>query len=230
MKTLPRISIIIPALNEELLIRETLSSLRLQDCELIMVDGGSMDNTVGLACEKGARVLSSEPGRGRQLNKGAAAARGEILLFLHADTTLPQNFQPLVTGALKRKGAVAGAFRLGIDAGGARFRLLEKGAALRSLVLGLPYGDQAIFLRRETFEEIGGFPEQEIMEDVSLVRKLAEKGKIEILPESVLTSGRRWHKRGVAVTTLLNQLLLCGFFLGLSPRFLARCYYGRKHI
>lgn len=230
MSDKPKISIIIPVYNEEKLIAGTLADLGSTGCELIVADGGSVDNTAALAEEKGARVISSEPGRGRQLNRGAEEAGGEILFFLHADTLPPPGFQYLIINTLAKKDIMAGFFSLGINAEGFSFRLLEKGAALRSSCLNMPYGDQGMFLTKKRFNEVGGFPETEIMEDVRFVKKLAGKGKIELLPEKVSTSGRRWSERGLVRVTVVNQLLLCGFFLGVPARFLARFYYGRKDI
>lgn len=226
----PLISIIIPAKNEERVIAGTLAGLDRRGCELIVVDGGSSDHTVSLAEKSGAKVLIAGSGRGRQLNLGAEKAEGEILLFLHADTMLPRDFQSRVIRTVKKKGVAAGAFSLGIRGEGLKYRLLEKGIELRSQILGLPYGDQAVFLGREIFFEVGGYPDLPIMEDVGLIKKLRGKGEINLLGEKVLTSGRRWRKHGVVKVTVINQLLLWAFLLGLSPRFLFRCYYGGKEI
>lgn len=217
-------------MNEERVIATTLAGLDRRGCELIVVDGGSSDHTVSFAEKCGATVLISKPGRGRQLNMGAEKAKGGILLFLHADTMLPRDFQSPVISTIKEDGVAAGAFRLGIQAEGWRYRLLEKGIELRSQILGLPYGDQAVFLHRETFLEVGGYPDLPIMEDVGLIKKLRGKGKINLLTEKVLTSGRRWQKHGVVKVTVVNQLLLWAFLLGLPPSFLFRCYYGGKEI
>jgi len=189
--------------------------------ELIVVDGGSTDGTVEIARQFGAHVVHSAPGRGVQLNAGAGAASCPVLLFLHADTLLPPRFVEFVDGALKDNRVVAGAFRLGIDADSMSLRIVERCANLRSRWLGLPYGDQALFMRRQTFDEVGGFPELPMMEDYALVRRLKRAGRIAIVAESVTTSARRWESRGVWRTTLANQMCVLGYSLGISTERLA---------
>lgn len=225
--TTSSISVIIPTLNEAANLSATLAPLRgVAGVEVIVVDGGSRDETVALAEAAGVRVIVASPGRARQQNLGAAVATGEILLFLHGDTVLPAAFAGAVRTALHRPGVVAGAFRLGIGGEGWGLRLVEGLANRRSRWFGMPYGDQALFLRRETFAALGGFPEQELLEDFELVRRLKKMGKIELLPQAVVTSPRRWQRLGVARTTLLNQLVIGAYFLGVSPARLAGWYRG----
>ena len=192
-----------------------------------MIDGGSSDVSAEVAQSRGVKVLHSPPGRARQMNAGAEVAEGRFLLFLHADTRLPEGFDGHVRQILTGSGVAAGAFQLQIDAPSARLRLIEKAATWRSRYLQMPYGDQAIFLRKDLFREMGGFPDLPIMEDFQLIRRLQGEGRIVIAPAAVVTSARRWKKLGALRTTLLNQLMILGFYLGLEPARLAR-WYRRK--
>jgi rSAM/selenodomain-associated transferase 2 len=209
-----KISIVIPVLNEAPHLAKTLS-MQATDVEIIVVDGGSQDETVAIAQSFGVKVLQSAPGRATQMNAGAKVASGEILLFLHADTRLPDSFDQMIRDALKV--AIAGAFQLRIDANQTGIRWIERGVNWRSCYLQLPYGDQALFLRTETFQKIGGFPPLPIMEDFEFVRTLRQLGKIVILPKPVITSGRRWQKLGVFRTTIVNQIVIFAYLIGISP-------------
>jgi rSAM/selenodomain-associated transferase 2 len=224
-----KISIIIPVLNEANTINGVLARiLGASNVEVIVVDGGSQDETVALAQSVGVKVIAVTGGRASQMNAGAAVATGSILLFLHADTHLPPAFDTLVRQALQNTGAIAGAFELRIDAELWGIRVIEKMVNWRSRFLSLPYGDQAIFLKASIFKEIGGFPNLPIMEDFELMRYLKRYGKIAIAPAPVLTSGRRWQKLGVVRTTLINQLIIISYFLGVPPAKLARWYRQRR--
>lgn len=226
----PKISIIIPVLNEAAKIQDTLNRvLNARNVEVIVVDGGSWDETVAIAKSLGVKVISANPGRASQMNAGAAVANGDILLFLHADTLLPTNFDTLICLALQDARTIAGAFELRIDAKLRGLRLIEKMVNARSRLFSLPYGDQALFLKAAIFHEIGGFPDLLIMEDFELMLRLKSHGRITILPASVLTSGRRWQKLGVVKTTLINQLVILGYFLGVSPDKLVRFYRRSSH-
>jgi len=195
--------------------------------EVILADGGSTDRTLEIAARFGARFVTSAAGRGRQLNTGARSAAGEILLFLHCDTRLPAGFPDHVFRLLDRPVTAAGAFRLHIDAVGPGYRLIEWGANIRSRVLGFPYGDQALFLRKEIFEKVGGFPEIPFLEDLEFIRKLKRLGRIATSSAAVATSARRWNQIGLLKTTLINQAILAGYLCGISPERLGRIYYGR---
>ncbi len=220
------VSVIIPALGEASHIHRTLSALAgAREVEVIVVDGGSTDRTAEIARELGARLVRSPPGRARQMNAGAAVARGDALLFLHADTLLPPGFEAQVRRALHRPGVAAGAFELGIDGPGPRLRWVERAVNLRSRYLQMPYGDQALFIRAHHFHRMGGFPELPIMEDVAWVRRARRRGRIEIVPAAVRTSARRWQALGLWRTTLVNQLSLAAFHLGLSTRWIYSWYY-----
>lgn len=231
---LPRsisVSIIIPVLNEAATIQAGLSNLQLRQTtetadtiEVIVVDGGSQDETVTLATALGAKVIISASGRANQMNAGAKLATGEILLFLHIDTCLPDEFVPLLQQTLAQPETIAGAFELRIAGEKPALRLVEWGVKWRSRLFQLPYGDQAIFLKATTFHQLGGFPELPIMEDFEFVRRLRAKGRIAIAPANVITSGRRWENLGVLKTTLINQLAIAAYFVGISPERIARWY------
>jgi rSAM/selenodomain-associated transferase 2 len=221
------ISIIIPVLNEENTIIQTLVNLKnASNVEIIVVDGGSKDETIAVAKSFGVQVISSGLGRSTQMNMGATVATGDILLFLHADTRIPPNFDILIRQALAGN-FIGGAFELKIDANLRGIRLIEKMVNWRSHFFSLPYGDQAIFIWSKVFEEIGGFPDLPIMEDFELMCQLKNIGKIKIIPQPAITSGRRWQKLGVIKTTLINQLIIIGYFLGVSPERLVRWYRNK---
>lgn len=223
------IAVIIPVLNEAERLAIVLENIIAKaELETIVVDGGSQDETVDIAQSFGVKVISTLPGRARQMNQGAIAASGNILIFLHGDTLLPPDFEALVRQTLAKPGVVAGAFELGIDARGWKLRLVEWLVKWRSRLFQMPYGDQAIFLKSSTFQAIGGFPELPIMEDFELVRQLQRVGKIAIAPASVITSGRRWQRLGVIRTTLINQRVILAYLLGVSPTTIAR-WYRRKN-
>ena len=223
------ISVIIPTLNEANAIEATISNLKnCRQTEIIIVDGGSQDQTVAIARSMGASVLASAASKATQMNAGAAEALGDILLFLHADTCLPENFETCVPAALARDEVCAGAFSLGIDSDAVGLRFIERVANWRSRFFQMPYGDQALFVSRNLFHEIGGYPEYPIMEDFELVRRLKQKGKIVILQESVQTSARRWLNFGILKTWLLNQTIVLAYYLGISPQRLSRWYRREK--
>lgn len=223
------VSVIIPTLNEERLLPATLDRLAgVKGCQVIVSDGGSSDATGDIAKEHDCQLICGSPGRGRQMNAGAALARGRILLFLHADTTLPENFADKVENALLVDGVVGGAFSLEIAGGRWSLAAIAFFANLRSRLLQLPYGDQALFTEARTFHSLGGFPELPIMEDAVFVRRLAGLGRILILPEAVITSARRWEHLGVLRTTLINQMILIGYGCGVPATTLVG-WYRRLH-
>jgi len=222
----PRISVVVAALNEAGNIGASLASTRTGlNVQLIVVDGGSDDGTAEIAESAGATVLRCAPGRAVQLNTGASQASGDILLFLHADTRLPDGFDACIRYALSDSDVAAGAFLLGVDGASALVRgLVEPAANWRSRRRGMPYGDQAIFLKARVFHEAGGFPEMPIMEDFELMKRLRRRGRIEILPLRVATSGRRWRRLGVLRTTLINRAIITAYALGVAPSRLATWY------
>jgi uncharacterized protein len=213
------ISVIIPTLNEGSDIAGTMATVTgFGDVEILVVDGGSTDKTVEIAAAAGATVLSGTRGRAPQMNLGALAARGEFLVFLHGDTRLPEGWIDHVRRELHRPDVVAGAFELRIDSDRRGLRLIERLANFRSKVLGMPYGDQAIFIKANTFRALGGFPNQPIMEDFELMKRLRKVGRIRIAPAAVFTSARRWRKRGIWTMTAVNQLLILAYLMGVSPK------------
>ncbi|HET98669.1 MAG TPA: DUF2064 domain-containing protein [Desulfurivibrio alkaliphilus] len=221
----PRLSVIIPALNEAARIGATIAALgRTEGVEIIVADGGSRDQTPKLAATAGAKVLQTPPGRARQQNLAADLAQGPYLLFLHADTLPPPGYQHLIRQALDDPATVAGAFRLNIEGKGTNLRLMEWGANLRSRLRQLPYGDQGLFMTKRIFTELGGFADLPIMEDYELVGRLRRRGRVLTLPEPVVTAGRRWQTLGVWRTFLINQTVVIGFHAGIAPEKLAALY------
>lgn len=223
----PYLSVIIPCLNEQDHIERTIHSAWDNNAEIIVVDGGSEDSTRAIAAMAGAHVLETGKGRALQQNAGAAKAGGDVLLFLHADSRLPGSYVDLVFDMLMDPKVIAGAFLFRTDLSGLFMKAIEFLTNMRSRLFELPYGDQGIFLRRSVFEEAGGFPEVQLGEDFYFVRRLSKKGRIETVPAPIITSGRRWRRIGPVRTSLLNQVMVAGLLLGISPRTLARLYGNR---
>ncbi len=222
------LSIIVPTLNEAQRIEQTLHAIiGRPDIEVIVADGGSVDATKPIAERMGAKVVSASPGRGRQMNAGAAIASGDVLLFLHADCMLPEGFHELIRSTLSVR-VVCGAFTLKIDNDRAGLRWIERGVEFRSRFLSRPYGDQGLFLTAESFFRIGGFPNWPILEDVELCHRLRKHGKISIANAAMTTSARRWLTLGLWRTTLLNQFCIAGYCVGVSPETLNRWYRSRR--
>jgi rSAM/selenodomain-associated transferase 2/rSAM/selenodomain-associated transferase 1 len=223
------LSIIVPAWNEAEYLSQTLEFLGQDEhSEVIVVDGGSTDNTLQIADQSGAKVISSAPNRGRQMNLGAQEASGDILLFVHADTLLPENYARYVRQALSSPDAAGGAFAWKISPPAPFLRITEKTANWRTKFFRLPYGDQGIFVRSSLFHELGGYADIPIMEDYEFVRRLRKVGKLVIIPNPVITSSRRYKELGPFQTTLLNKLMILGYSLKISPEKLARVYYKKR--
>jgi len=222
------ISVIIPVLNEASLVTDAIRrAWEAGANEVIVCDGGSVDDTVVLAQKQQCLLLKGLPGRAIQQNLGAAASRGDVLLFLHVDTWLLPGAVDQIHRALRYHHIQGGAFRQRIEAAGAGYRLLEWGDQARVQLFGLAYGDQGIFLRREFFEHLGGFPEVPIMEDVRLMKKFREEARPVLLPGPLLVSPRRWQKHGILHQTLRNWSLLTAEKMGVSPCRLAQFYHPR---
>ena len=222
------ISIIIPTRNEADSIGGLLPDLLgIPGVELLVVDGESTDNTVDIAKSLGAKVLETSPGRAQQMNAGAEAAQGGILLFLHSDTHLAPGFAEHVREILKQPGVAAGAFQLSIDGKDFGLRIIEWLVNFRSRVMQMPYGDQGIFLTANMFFSVGAFPPQPIMEDFELMRRLKKRGRVKILHLNANTSARRWERLGILKTSVMNQAIIIGYFLGISPEKLSGWYRGR---
>jgi rSAM/selenodomain-associated transferase 2 len=215
-----KISVVIPTLDEASQIEAAVAAGRAPEVEIIVVDGGSKDGTPKLAAAAGARVISSPPGRARQLEAGARESRGEVILFLHADTRLPQGWSRCVDGALEDPGIVGGAFRFRFDRSGERhtllLRLIEWGARLRSGLLGLPYGDQALFVRRDLLDSIGGVPQAPIMEDLDLVQAMKRAGRLALLATPAVTSARRHRAGGPLRVAMRHVGLALGWRFGVD--------------
>lgn len=221
-----RISVIIPALNEEVTIRQAIESAwRAGGAEVIVADGGSTDRTLEVAGQCACRVVQTGRGRARQQNAAARQAGGDTLLFLHADNRLAAGAVDQVSAVLEDPQAVGGAFRQQIAAVGLRFRLLERGNAWRAW-WQVPFGDQGIFVRKDVFFAVGGFPEVQLMEDVLLARLLRRQGRLRLLPGPLYVDARRWQRHGVVRQTLRNWALLGALACGASPDKLAT-YYPR---
>lgn len=223
----PTISVVMPVLDEERRIGAALADLATLDGvhEVIVADGGSTDRTVEIARAAGARIVTAPRGRGPQLNAGAAVAVGDILLFLHADTTLPSDAARHIGRALARPEVIAGAFRTWTIADEPRpwFAPLLHLADLRSRITRYPYGDQAMFVRTSAFRAAGGFPDLPLMEDLELSRRLSKQGRIHTCAASVRVSGRRFVARPIVYTALVNIFPLL-YRAGVSPHALARLY------
>ena len=222
-----RLSIIVPVLNEEAGIVATLqalSSLRARGAEVIVVDGGSHDCTAEVARPHCERLLAAPRGRAAQMNAGAGAAQGEVLLFLHADTGLPADADRLVRDGLAASGRAWGRFDVRIVGRHPLFPLIGAAMNLRSRLTGIATGDQAIFVDRTAFAAIGGFPDIALMEDIVLSRRLKRLGRPLCVAAPALTSGRRWEKHGVVRTILTMWRLRLAFFLGAAPAKLAASY------
>jgi len=222
----PKISIIIPTYNEAQNILKTLERIRsATNIEIILVDGGSTDQTLAL-CKDFPRLRSfkSAPGRAVQQNFGAQQAIGDYLLFLHADCLLPGEFDQAIREILGSERNKAGAFRFKVDHQTKAMAWIENLVNLRCRLFQLPYGDQGIFLSKELFHALGGFPNLPIMEDYEFIRKIKKVGKISFSRLPLITSARRWQQLGIWKTTWINQRIIFSYHLGVSPHRLKSWY------
>lgn len=222
-----RFSIIMPVLNEEAVLEQQLCQLARvcapYDCELLIVDGGSVDQTVAIA-QRFGRVISSPRGRATQMNAGAALATGNIFIFLHADSTLPDDAFVAIERACAVPGVVGGAFRLCFNCSRLAYRLVAFTTNLRSRWLGIFTGDQAYFVQAGSFQAIGGFPDVALMEDIEIVTCLRKIGRLVLLPLYVTTSARRHRKAGLVRSVLFMWYLRTLYRFGVSPERLQRRY------
>jgi rSAM/selenodomain-associated transferase 2 len=222
-------SIIIPVFHEADTINPLLESLTTLDgsepFEIIVVEGSPTKDTLQVITTKDIIFLSSEQGRARQMNAGAAVANGEILIFLHADTFLPHHALSLIKNTLQDPDLVGGAFRLQIDSKKWLLRIIANVSTLRSRITRAPYGDQVIFLRKNFFDEIGGYTDIPLMEDVALMRRIKQEGgHIRIFDEYVTTSARRWDQEGLFYTTLRDSVIIFLYWCGVPAKKLTRFY------
>jgi rSAM/selenodomain-associated transferase 2 len=223
-----RIAIILPVLNEEARIAACLTllqPLRGQDCELIVVDGGSNDRTVALAEPLADRVMADSRGRAAQMNAGARQARGDILWFLHADSLPPPDAATLIRAALVQSDRHWGRFDVRLSGRHPLLRVVETLMNVRSRLTGIATGDQGIFVRRDLLEQVGGYPAIALMEDIALSRLLKRQGRPVCLRQRLTTSSRRWERDGILRTILLMWRLRLAYFFGADPEWLARIYY-----
>ena len=226
-----KISIIIPVLNEAALIVQTLSALqplRAAGHELIVVDGGSSDDTIALSEPLADQVIRSLRGRSRQMNTGARIARGEILLFLHSDSQLPNGADQWIICEMEKRGKNWGRFDVRLSGRHFLFRIVELLMDLRSRITWIATGDQAIFVKKELFEAVGGFPDIDLMEDITMSKFLKKYGPPLCLWQKVATSSRRWQRKGIFRTILLMWFLRLAYFYKTDPRRLAQLYESRK--
>lgn len=221
----PRVSIVVPVLNEEQRIEDALRRLRhdFPDCELVVVDGGSTDRTTDLA-GRWAPTLRSAPGRARQMNFGAGVTRGEVLWFVHVDTRVPAEALGLLRRAVADPEVVGGGLRLRFDQRSPGLDWLAFTSNLRARYLHWVFGDQAMFVRREVFDSVGGFPELPLMEDLELSRRLCRHGRLVVLAATATASSRRIAEQGVWRMNALMQYLKLQYFLGIDPERIRRRY------
>jgi rSAM/selenodomain-associated transferase 2 len=221
----PRLSIVVPTLDEAAHLADTLASCRGgAACEVIVADGGSSDATVRISRALADRVVDAPRGRALQMNAGAAVARGDVLLFLHADTHLPAGFDRAVLAALADPRVVGGRFDLSLQPSSPLIRLTAELINLRSRLSRIATGDQALFIRRELFAALGGYRPQPLMEDIELSAAMKRHGRVACLRQRVVSSSRRWRRDGVIRTILLMWTLRFLYFCGVSPQRLRRWY------
>ncbi len=223
-----RVSIIIPVLNEEAAMRQNLPALqwaRAQGHEIIVVDGGSQDESVQAATPLTDQIVSSPPGRAKQMNLGAKAATGDVYLFLHIDTLLPENGLSAICDHFNSRRYQWGRFDVRLSGSHPLFRIIERMMNWRSRVSGIATGDQAIFIARELFEKVNGFSDLPLMEDIDISRRLKRHSRPLCLKPNVITSSRRWEMGGIWRTVWLMWRLRWAYWLGADPAHLAQQYY-----
>ncbi|MGB3551282.1 MAG: TIGR04283 family arsenosugar biosynthesis glycosyltransferase [Candidatus Binatus sp.] len=223
MKTL---SAIVPMLNEAASIASTLGALRrgAPDAEIVVVDGGSIDSSVAIAQPLCDTLIGASRGRAHQMNAGARASHGDALVFVHADTLVPSSFAADIASALSDPAVVGGRFDVRLDSAALAYRVIGAMISLRSRISRTGTGDQAIFVRREVFDRLGGFPDLELCEDLEFARRLKRAGRIACLRARVTTSARRWNRDGVIRTIVRMWLIRAMYLMGVAPARLKRMY------
>ncbi|MFH2091491.1 MAG: TIGR04283 family arsenosugar biosynthesis glycosyltransferase [Pseudomonadota bacterium] len=227
------LSVIIPVINEGRAVNGAIDRLVTapfnRTMEILVVDGHPDGSTISVINNKDVICLTAAAGRGNQMNQGALVARGRILVFLHCDTCLPEGGLDDIVEMMKSPSLQAGAFDLAIDKKNILFRIIEQTASLRSRISRIPYGDQAIFIKKDYFFLIGQYANIPIMEDVDLMQRIKKnRGRIGFINKKALTSARRWEKEGVLFCTLRNWMLMTLFLCGVAPERLARLYKTQK--
>jgi len=222
-----KLSVIIPGINEEDTIPQVISSVQSDSHhEIIYVDGGSEDSSPHVAGSLGAKVATSLPGRAKQLNMGADLSSGDTLLFLHADSLLPSLYSAAISSCLQKN--LAGAFSLKFQPTSIPLTIIESLANLRSRLFGLPYGDQGLFLKKDSFQALEGFRDMPLLEDLDLVRRIKQNGELETVGDKIVTSSRRYQDKGPFTTSLTNQFILLAWKAGWSEDKLADLYRGTE--
>jgi rSAM/selenodomain-associated transferase 2 len=226
------ISVVIPVLNEQAVINAAIGRMRLisagEPTEVIVVDGDPGGSTIRAVADPLVLRLTSPPGRAVQMNRGAREARGDILLFLHADTLLPEGAIGLIRDTLGTGRCQAGAFGLELDSGRMSLRIVAAAARFRIRLTGIPFGDQSLFILRDYFHQIGGYAEIPLMEDVEIALRIKKRGgRIAILEERAVTSSRKWEEEGVLYSIFRNWFLQLSYFMGVPPEKLLQYYYKR---
>lgn len=213
-------------LDEESAIAATLDAIRIgaPEAEIVVVDGGSTDRSVEIARPQCEKLIEGPRGRARQMNSGASSASGDTLVFVHADTIVPTSFARDIEAALADTRLVGGRFDVAFDIGGPAYDVIATMISLRSRLMRSATGDQAIFVRREVFERLGGFPDIELCEDVDFVRRMRRAGRIACLRSRIVTSARRWQRDGVVRTVVRMWIIKSLFLAGVSPAWLKRHY------
>lgn len=225
----PAVSIIVPVLNESDIIEGTVMHLT-GICsglaaEIIIVDGDPSGSTIRRVKSKQIHTITAPRGRAKQMNAGAEAGRGAVLLFVHADTFLPRGALQDILEVCSRPEIAAGAFYLSINSGKRIFRVIETLANIRCRLTRIPYGDQAVFFKKKAFMHLGGYACIPIMEDIEIMQRAKQKKlKTALIKKRVRTSARRWQKEGILYSIIRNNLLSCFFYAGTSPRALERFY------
>ena len=226
------ISIIIPVYHEENIIdkciNHLLTGIKDDDYEIIIVDGDYQQSSIKSIKKriKNIKYLSTTRGRGNQMNIGASKAKGNILLFLHGDTQLPNKALQKINTAMSQGNYIGGAFNLAINSHKSLLQLIAFCASMRSQLTRIPFGDHGIFIKKDYFFQVGGYKEIPLMEDIELMRRIKQrKDKIIILKDKIKTSARRWEKNGILYNTLRNWILQLLYFLGTSPHKLVQYYY-----